>query len=215
MLEECYAKIVHNESIYNKELGIRITFLMQAKLFFFNLFLFFSLFKNKLSFNKVVFHDPKSFDKIGLGWQPIHHQKLSQIIDEKFILDIGRNELCYWIRHYHLTDIAIAWKFSIKNSKFSSKYSYDSIWYRFHIYIIYEILDRIITGNSEVFISGHFDRYVTIISAICAKKNAVLHLVQHGCIQIFEKPLIKNLISGDVFYLFPFSKPYFKTFLNL
>ena len=154
--------------------------------------------------------------KIGISWNQLHSKKIALAESSLTIINVDTVNLFKTSNFKFLKEVNLfyAIKFALEFNEKSTLFSYQSFFYRIYLSLLYNIFDQIINDIDKVYISGHFDRFVSIISDICEKKEVELNLVQHGCIQIFEKPLIKNKITGKIYYSHDFSVPYFQTFLD-
>lgn len=209
-----YAKIAFNEDIYNSELGNRIGVYKKLKFNIFVLVLLSYILINKLYFlkkEKVVDGD------LGIVWNKLHLKKINSLRADLKVLNIQNSVL---LKKQSIGLFRKASVFKILKTAWNIKgvqsdYNYDSFFYRVYVVLMFEMLDDELKTLNNIYISGHFDRLTTLIAETCIKNKIDLNIIQHGCVQIFKKNLIKNKITGNVFYTYDFSVTSFNSFLNL
>lgn len=207
-----FKKITHNESVYYSEVGNKIFRQKRIEfLLFFLVFLFVNLFASFFIKRK------KRTGHLGISWNPLHLKKIKAVVPLINILDISNNNLLSFSNNltpggFNLINV-IRQAFRLKNYTKSS-FNYSSFIYKIYIIILLDALKSHTENLEEVFVSGHFDRLTTIISEVCLVNDIKLNIIQHGCIQNFDKKLIKNRIHGNIYYSYDFSKPFFKVFLD-
>tara|TARA_R110001583_G_scaffold192512_1_gene359081 strand:- start:627 stop:1712 length:1086 start_codon:yes stop_codon:yes gene_type:complete len=210
-----YNKIVANENIYNKEIGYKLGVEKKSKMIFFSLLLCVMSAVVKVFWSNNQKNKTRN-KKIGISWNQLHSKKIALAESSLTIVNIDTAKLLQTSNLKFLKGINLfyALRFALEFNEKLTAFSYQSFFYRIYLSSVYDIIDQILTDIDNVFISGHFDRFVSIISDISEKKEVELNLVQHGCIQIFKEQLIKNKVTGNIYYLNDFSVPYFQTFLD-
>lgn len=207
-----YEKIVYNENIYNKEIGYEIGFYNHFKMFIYCIGFTGNILKSKI----IKKERKEEYIKIGISWNDLHKKKIELVDIDLNIFNIKSNQLLKTVHYPYLKDVNIseALLFGFKHKGIRNKFSYQSFFYRIYIHLLYDFLFSLIKKREEVFVSGHFDRVVSILSEVCNTNNIKLNIIQHGCLQIFEKPLIKNILKGNIYYSHKFSLPFFSTFFH-
>lgn len=214
MNSDLYNKIVFNESVYNREIGYKVGYLMKMKMNIYTMLLVLQVFISKIKIKRSK-ADLIHYE-LGVSWNNLHHKKIRSIKNNVSILNINNKDMLKGQDDFSKLSIFRAWSFALKNKrKTTLTHTYDSFFYKIYLYLLYDFLYLKLNKVKKIYISGHFDRVVSIISEINETNGSQLNLIQHGCIQVFNNKLKKNKVNGNIYYNNKFSVPYFSSFLEI
>lgn len=154
----------------------------------------FSIFVDKYKSSKLLY----------LSWSKTHTSKLKIFNDPIVELNFSKIDLikCRVYSNIKLTDIVNTFKIV------------QTLRYPFYLKMLfvfeYNLVLNITKNTKEIYIAGHFDRLVLLISLIAKLENKKLNIVQHGALELIDG--LPKIYVSKVYYMYDFSIAYFERY---
>jgi len=140
-------------------------------------------------------------ETIYFSWSNTHRNKLKIFSNDIFEINFSKFDFnkCSLYSIIKFKDLICIFNI-IKNLKYPL---YLKILFIFEYTLVFNIIEK----SKIIFISGHFDRIVVLISLLSKTDNKKLNIVQHGALELIDN--LPKIYVSKVYYMYDFSVDYF------